>query len=127
MRALETSERFGPVASVQRGWGQLYLNRRLSMFKALIRVSRVDGGIRSFAAAPDAPDTRPLLSASAASIIFRSLPGSTFKASGVSAREACGGSLFESHSSSTEKTSVEFRMVDLSITFCNSRILPGQL
>ena len=37
------------------------LNRCLLIFKALIRVSRVDGGIRSLAAAPDGPETRPLV------------------------------------------------------------------
>src|SRR5260370_14595321 len=102
------------------------LNCCLLIFKALIRVSSVDGGIRSLAAAPDGPETRPLVSASAASIISRSVRASTFKAGDVSARDACGGVLLESHNSSTEKTSVELRMMDLSITFCNSRILPGQ-
>src|SRR6266853_5799733 len=96
------------------------------MFKALIRVSMVDGGIRSFAAAPRGPETRPLVSASAASIISRSLRGSTFKPGDASARDGCGEVLLESHNSSTEKTSVELRIIDLSITFCNSRILPGQ-
>src|SRR6266403_981149 len=98
------------------------------MFKALIRVSRVDGGIRSLAAAPDGPETRPLVSASAASIVSRSLRGSPslLKPGGVSDRDACGEVLLESHISSTEKTSVELRMIDLSITFCNSRMLPGQ-
>jgi hypothetical protein len=78
------------------------------------------------AAAPEAPDMRPLLSASAASIISRSLFGSMFKANGLSARGASGGVPLASHISSIEKTSVEPRMIDHSITFCNSRILPGQ-
>jgi hypothetical protein len=34
------------------------LNCCFLIFKALIRVSRVEGGNRSLAAAPDAPDTR---------------------------------------------------------------------
>ena len=34
--------------------------------------SRVDGGMPSLAAAPDGPETRPLVSAKAASIISRS-------------------------------------------------------
>ena len=59
------------------------LNCCLLIFKALILSSRVDGGIPSLAAAPDGPETRPLVSASAASIIPRSVPGS------VSARNAC--------------------------------------
>src|SRR6266566_2684588 len=102
------------------------LNCCLLIFKALIRVSRVEGGIRSLAAAPDGPETRPLVSASAASIISRSDRASTFKAGDVSSRDACGEVLLESHNSSTEKTSVELRMMDLSITFCSSRMLPGQ-
>src|SRR6476661_5684710 len=105
---------------------QLNLNCCLLIFRALIRVSRVDGGIRSLAAAPEGPETRPLVSASAASMISRSLRGSTLKAGDVSTRDACGAVLLESHNSSTEKTSVEPRMMDRSITFCNSRILPGQ-
>ena len=56
---------------------QRNLNWSLSIFRALIRVSRVDGGIPSFAAAPDGPETLPLVAANAASIIFRSLSGST--------------------------------------------------
>jgi hypothetical protein len=110
-------------------WGKYVhrnLNWRLSIFSVLIRVSRVVGGTRSLTAAPDAPDTRPLLSASAASIISRSLGGSFFEASDVATRGVCEGILWESHNSSTEKTSVELRIMDLSITFCNSRILPGQ-
>src|ERR1700719_3170210 len=96
------------------------------IFKALILSSRVEGDIASLTAAPDGPETRPLLSASAVSTISRSLRGSTFKAGDVSARDACGEVLLVSHNSSTEKTSVELRMMDLSITFCNSRMLPGQ-
>src|ERR1700674_198063 len=102
------------------------LNCCLLILKALIRDSRVDGGIRSLAAAPDSPETRPLVSASAASIVSRSLRDSKFKAGDVSTRDACGEVLLESHNPSTEKTSVELRMMDRSITFCNSRMLPGQ-
>src|SRR5579859_5998155 len=36
---------------------QLYLNRRLSIFKTLILSSRVEGDIASLAAAPDGPET----------------------------------------------------------------------
>src|SRR4029077_20012371 len=56
--------------------GKRNLNRLLLIFKALTLWSRVDGGIPSLAAAPDNPETRPLLSASAASMISRSLRGS---------------------------------------------------
>ena len=45
------------------------LKRFLSIFSTLIFDSRVDPGIPSLAAAPDSPDTRPLHSRSAASII----------------------------------------------------------
>ena len=55
---------------------QPYLNCRLSIFKALILSSRVEGDILSLTAAPDGPETRPLLAASADSIISRSLRGS---------------------------------------------------
>jgi len=82
----------------------------LLIFKVLILVSSVDDGIRSFAAAPDGPETRPLVSVSAASIISRSVRGPKLKAGNNSAREVGGGILFESHNSSTEKTSVELRM-----------------
>src|SRR5260370_2387108 len=93
------------------------LNCCLLILKALIRFSRVDGGIRSLAAAPDGPETRPLVSASAASIVSRSLRGSTFKTGDVSTRDACGEVLLESHNSSTEKTSVELRVMDRCSTF----------
>src|SRR5260370_42671323 len=99
------------------------------MFKALILRSRVDDGILSLAAAPDGPETRPRLSASAASIISRSLRDSSLTLSG--ANTSTGGAGREvplgSHNLSTEKTSVALRITDLSITFCNSRMLPGQL
>jgi hypothetical protein len=60
-----------------REYVQRNLNWSLLIFKALMRVSRVDGGIPSFAAAPDGPETLPLVAARAASIISRSLSGST--------------------------------------------------
>src|SRR5271170_3850463 len=49
--------------------GYTVLNRCLLIFRALIFESRVDCGIPSLAAAPRGPDTLPLHSASAASII----------------------------------------------------------
>src|SRR2546426_7252366 len=92
---------------------QQNLNFILSIFNALILWSRVDGGIPSLAAAPEGPEIRPLVSVSAASIIVRSVRGS----SSIS---------FESHDSSTENISPEIRITDLSMMFCNSRIFPGQ-
>ena len=54
---------------------QRNLNCALLMFNALMRWSSVDGGTPSFAAAPDEPPTRPRHSASAASMVSRSLWG----------------------------------------------------
>ena len=53
---------------------------------------------RSFVAAPDGPETRPLVSASAASILCRSLRGSTFKAGDLLTGDACGEVGLESQS-----------------------------
>src|SRR5882672_1956237 len=53
---------------------QRSLNWFLEIVRALILDSRVEAGIRSLAAAPLGPETRPLDSLSAASIISRS-PG----------------------------------------------------
>ena len=64
------------VILVIAGGLQRNLNLVLSIFRALILWSRVDGGIPSLAAAPAGPETRPLDSASAASMISRSLRGS---------------------------------------------------
>ncbi len=46
-----------------------FLKRYLLILRDLIFDSRVEAGIPSLAAAPDGPDTRPPLSAKAASII----------------------------------------------------------
>jgi NAD(P)-dependent dehydrogenase (short-subunit alcohol dehydrogenase family) len=59
--------------SGETGGLQRNLNCVLLMFNALMRWSSVDGGTPSFAAAPDRPATRPRHSASAASMISRSL------------------------------------------------------
>jgi len=48
--------------------GYAYLKRCLPIFSALIFDSRVDEGMPSLAAAPRGPETRPLVSAKAASI-----------------------------------------------------------
>jgi len=110
------------------GHHQRNLNSPLLIFKALIRVSSVDGGILSLAAAPDGPETRPLVSASAASMISRSLRGSTstLKAPDCIVRNVEGRISLDSQLSSTEKFSVSHTMIDRSITFCNSRMFPGQ-
>src|SRR5580658_6542582 len=107
---------------------QRNLNWPLLIFKALMRVSRVDGGIPSLTAAPEGPETRPLVSASAASIISRSLRGSTsiLKARDCILRGVGGSVSFDSQLSSTETLSVSHTMMDRSMTFCNSRMFPGQ-
>ena len=55
------------------------LNRCLLIFNDRILDSRVVDGIPSFLAAPEGPDTRPRVSARAASIIFFSPSGATFE------------------------------------------------
>ena len=107
---------------------QRNLNLSLLIFKALILWSRVDGGIPSLAAAPDVPETRPRHAASAASMISRSLmaSGSPLKGAKHSARGSCNLGSFQSQDPSIAKVPSELRMTDRSITFCNSRIFPGQ-
>src|SRR5271169_3910027 len=55
----------------------------LSICIDLIFDSRVEGGIPSLAAAPDGPDTRPLVSARAAPIILRSSIADLLRNGGV--------------------------------------------
>ncbi len=95
----------------------------LSMWRLAIFESRVCRGIPSFAAAPDGPEIRPSLSISAASIISRSRAAIELT-SGAVVRGRRSSRFI--HPSSTEKTSPSARMTDLSITFCSSRMLPGQ-
>src|ERR1700733_1966829 len=105
------------------------LNWYLLIFKALILAASVEGGIPSLAAAPAGPETRPLVSASAFSMISRSVRGSVaaLEVSTGSTTERGGDVALESHDSSTERTSPKVRITDLSITFWSSRMLPGQL
>ncbi len=85
---------------------QRNLNLPLLIFKALIRVSSVDGGIPSLMAAPDGPATRPLVCASAATIISRSLRCSPSSLKSATFQPATRRDVsLESHNSSTEKTS----------------------
>ena len=114
------------TARLRRNQLRRNLNWCLLILKTLILVASVDCGIPSLAAAPDGPETRPLVSTSAASIISRSVRGATLRIGPDSARDACGEIGLESHSSSTEKTSVVLRITDLSTMFCSSRMLPGQ-
>src|ERR1700688_70238 len=103
----------------------MVLKRFLLIFSDLIFDSRVDPGMPSLAAAPDGPDTRPRLARRAASIISFS-SAANFR--DISSRPV--GSLErgcrESQLSSTEKFSVSHTITDRSMTFCNSRMFPGQ-
>src|SRR6516164_1875467 len=89
--------------------GSVTLKRFLSIFSDLIFESSVDPEIPSLTAAPEGPDTLPPLSKRAASLF-------------CSVAMGCR----ESQLSSTEKFSVSETITDRSITFCNSRMLPGQ-
>ncbi len=80
----------------------------------------------SFAAAPDGPEMRPRLSASAASINSRSLRGSVGTGTAAGTTAIDGRASVRSQDSSTAKTSPVLRITDRSMTFCNSRMLPGQ-
>src|SRR5260221_13388318 len=97
----------------------------LLIFSDLIFDSRVDPGRPSLAAAPDGPDTWPPLSRRAASINSFSSEASFWDSSAWlfgSLSKDCR----ESQLSSTEKISVSQTITDRSMTFCNSRMLPGQ-
>src|SRR5262249_40423452 len=101
------------------------LKRRLSIFSALILDSSVDDGTPSRAAAPNGPATRPLLSASAASMACFSrvasvLIGGAATVGGVELRRP------ESHRSSIESVSESDTITARSMTFCSSRMFPGQ-
>src|SRR6266481_5662116 len=101
------------------------LKRFLLIFSDLIFESRVVPGIPSLAAAPDGPNTRPLVSRSAASIISFTWEASFSENSNCTFGSVAEGRR-ESQLSSTEKVPVSHTMTERSITFCNSRILPGQ-
>jgi len=96
----------------------IYAKRRLLIFNERIFDSNVDGGIPSLAAVPDAPDTRPLLSASAASIISFSCDTSLWGSGWVT--WGMEMAFRDNQLSSTEKFSVSHKMTDRSITFRNS-------
>src|SRR2546426_4589366 len=90
----------------------------------LIFDSSVCLGMPSLAAAPVGPPITPLASRSAVSSI--SLSRSTRLAtSGTDVAEDLGATRV-SQVSSTEKISPSHRITARSITFCNSRMLPGQ-
>src|SRR5439155_19346455 len=98
--------------------------RRLSIFSCLIFDSSVDDGTPSGAAAPNGPDTRPLLSLSAASMTSFSRVASV-EAGGLATAGGFGGPP-ASHRSSMARVSESAMITARSMTFCNSRMLPGQ-
>src|SRR5712692_9278200 len=105
--------------------GFVVLKRFLQIFSDLIFDSKVDPGKPSLAAAPDGPDTCPPLSRRAASIIPFSWAAS-FRDSSSWLFGSPARGWRKSQLSSTEKFSVSHTITDRSMTFCNSRILPGQ-
>ena len=115
-----------PAGAHEAAGGYPDLKHRLSMFRALIFDSSVDAGTPSRPAAPNGPATRPLLFLSAASMASFS-----WVASVPVERLASGGGVgrdwLESHRASIERGSESHRITARSMTFCNSRMLPGQL
>ena len=105
--------------------GQSLLKRNLLIFSARIFDSRVDRAIPSLAAAPDGPNIRPWDSRRASSIISRSVDA-TFSERKRWSLDLVSSGVWDSHLSSTVKISVSHTITDRSITFCNSRMLPGQ-
>src|SRR5580700_186609 len=101
------------------------LNRYLLIPNRFIFESSVWVGMPSFVAAPVGPETRPLLSASAASIIsFSLLCRTPLSANAGLAAVWEDGRL--SQVSSTAQISPSLKITARSITFCNSRTFPGQ-
>src|ERR1700688_4010110 len=101
------------------------LKRFLLILSERIFDSNVDRGMPNLAAAPGGPNIRPRLSFRAASIISfscaRRLRDSSIWFFG-SVRDGCFGNQF----SSIEKISVSQRIIERSMTFCSSRMFPGQ-
>src|SRR5580704_6023544 len=123
LRKLVISGSWAPMLRIRDGYA--VLKRFLLIFSDLIFESSVVPGIPSLAAAPDGPKTLPLVSRSAASIISFSWAASFSEKSNCIFGPVAEGRR-ESQLSSTEKVSVSHTMTERSITFCNSRILPGQ-
>src|ERR1700758_2617274 len=105
------------------GGSQCYLNRYLLIFRDRIFDSKVDAGMPSLAAAPDDPDTLPLVCARAASI--NSLSAGTGASIDTLSVERVGIGPPDSQLLSIVNSSVSQTISDRSITFCNSRMLPG--
>jgi len=115
----------GPSRFREGGTG---LNRLLSILRALIFDSRVEAGMPSLVAAPNGPDTRPMASSRTASINERSSSMSVFRLeeASVGAVEGTLDDDAESQRRSTDSSEPSEMITARSITFCNSRMLPGQ-
>src|SRR5215813_7045868 len=120
----ELGGRARDVAGV--GTRQASLKCCLSILSALIFDSSVDDGTPSRRAAPNGPATRPLLSESAASMASFSRFASVL----VGEVAATVGGVWprrpESHRSSIESVSESEMITARSMTFCSSRMFPGQ-
>src|SRR5579862_1144720 len=101
----------------------MVLKRYLLIFNDRILDSRVEAGTPSCAAAPDGPEMRPPVDANAVSMTSFS-SASDFLANPLAGREAVGST--EIHLGSTENGPASYTMTDRSITFCSSRMFPGQ-
>src|SRR5580704_17507735 len=88
-------------------------------------LKRVNKLAQSLAAAPAKPDTRPPHSRRAVSISSFSVETGILDNCGWLC-SGCARGCRESQLLSTEKVSVSLTMTERSITFCSSRILPGQ-
>lgn len=86
--------------------------------------SSVERGTPSLAAAPSGPDTRPPHSLSA--ILMARFSSSTSGRPSLCAKLPGRGDSRFSQVSSTVRVSPSHRITALSITFCSSRIFPGQ-
>src|SRR5215475_4610684 len=127
----------GPVSGCVRGAGGAAcsagtLNWCLLILRARIFDSSVEAGRPSLKAAPDGPDTRPRVSARAASITAFSSAAS-LRARGPTVDPGRGLTVDPvavdgrtNQLLSTEKVSVPHRITDRSMMFCNSLMLPGQ-
>ena len=101
-----------------------FLNWCLLILRRRILYSRAEGEIRSFAAAPNGPETLPSVSVSALSISSRSCSWILL------ARDVTGpwdaDSPMESQLLSMLSVSVSQRTTERSTTFWSSRMFPGQ-
>src|SRR5258706_1152880 len=95
--------------------------RPLWMFNVRIFDSSVERGIRSRAAAPDGPNTRPPVARSASSMSTFSCDASVLDMP----RRLSTAGFVDNQLSSTVNSSVSDTITDRSMTFCNSRTFPG--